>query len=747
MIPGLHSVIKSSHRSELRGSNASNTYNDFLPNYAQATGNVSLAEECFETPLRPRVQTSTLPPVGERSQDGRKDVPLSKVKLSKTSTPQLNQFYVRTGGGMSVSVPELSLDDSERSKEVPHFSEAHLYDHAENMHGSKQDPPQPNLALELVAGKGPSSLSESDSKSVSNPKPRNQLPSQTLANTASLFKWYLTSGTEKQQQSKSAGSTPEAELSVKTRMMGIWNNVRYGWTVNLKTNFSRDTPVYLMGRVYHRGHETDPQQDPSQVCSMEGFKRDFYSLVWCTYRRQFPILQGSSLTTDCGWGCMLRSGQMMLAHALTRHFLSRDWRLNKMCANGSGCGSLGEKIHRAIVKWFGDLPSTECPLSLHNLVNCGRKMGKKAGDWYGPASVAYIFKEAIANGSQNTLDLRRLCVYVAQDCAVYIQDVLDMCCTNSCLCNVGTLSSYSRTWQSRRQKRENFSQYSMESENNFSMLNDYYSEPSEPGKEPVSSQIIGDIKGGTVNSGSVVNEVMRKEDPSVGGERGPQSQGSVAGRPSVKPRTSGEQKPAGTTSAVSQAKQVNAPGLTEKVCSECEGWKSVIVLVPVRLGGEGLNPMYEECVRSLMTFDLCIGIIGGRPKHSLYFVGFQEDHLIHLDPHLCQDAAEVLTPDFPLHSYHCTSPRKMSLSRMDPSATIGFYCHRREDFYRLMEELPKHLTPSQPGCEYPIFEFLDGRSEDINAWSRQVTQEDLVAASLPQHAQLLPQDSQEFVIL
>lgn len=107
-----------------------------------------------------------------------------------------------------------------------------------------------------------------------------------------------------------------------------------GWTVKVKTNFSKDSPVWLLGRCYHR--KLDEPLDDSQAiaCSedmigvmdwegIEGFRLDFQSRLWLTYRREFPILNGSNFTTDCGWGCMLRSGQMLLAQALVCHFLGR----------------------------------------------------------------------------------------------------------------------------------------------------------------------------------------------------------------------------------------------------------------------------------------------------------------------------------------------------------------------------------------------------------------------------------------
>ncbi|KAG1373245.1 hypothetical protein G6F60_010656 [Rhizopus arrhizus] len=56
------------------------------------------------------------------------------------------------------------------------------------------------------------------------------------------------------------------------------------------------------------------------------FYDDFTSRLWMTYRHNYPPIRPSNHKTDIGWGCMLRSGQSLLANTLIIHFLGRDWR-------------------------------------------------------------------------------------------------------------------------------------------------------------------------------------------------------------------------------------------------------------------------------------------------------------------------------------------------------------------------------------------------------------------------------------
>lgn len=233
-------------------------------------------------------------------------------------------------------------------------------------------------------------------------------------------------------------------------------------------------------------------------------EQEIYSRLWFTYRKDFPALVGNNnarYTTDCGWGCMLRSGQMLMAQGLLYHSFGADWSLYRSLRSRTDIAR-----YRHIIALFNDRrDSTECPLGIHNLLAIADRAEQspraaaspsRVGTWFGPTSVCQLIRDAVNSvhiesfsGAANTSRLLSgLRVYVAQDCTVYKQDVLNLC-------------------------------------------------------------------------------------------------------------------------------------LFDKQFIPC------ILLVPVRLGGESINEIYVDSLKMFFQMPNCIGMIGGRPKHSLYFIGYQSEFL------------------------------------------------------------------------------------------------------------------------
>jgi len=411
---------------------------------------------------------------------------------------------------------------------------------------------------------------------------------------------------------------PDALDKMKTKISSAFNNVKYGWTIKTKTQFKTNSAIWLLGQMYlpvpDPNCSSDEEAKAASSRVIDKFKSDFTSRIWFTYRREFPVLSGSNLTSDCGWGCMLRSAQMMLAQCFVVHFMGRSWRLFDPQDRKQ------EAFHRQIIKWFGDSPSDLSPFSVHRLVKVGRTLGKKAGDWYGPSSVAYIAREAMLSAYSFNPLLGQIKIYVAKDCTIYIPDVHELC----------------------RRKPTSFSS-SCESTSEDRSILPYH--------------------------------LNAKEF----------SQKAKAAR---------------------KASQLQAK-------DEDEWQTALLLLVPVRLGGETLNEAaYMDCLKSMLALKQSCGIIGGRPRHSLYFIGWQEDRLIHLDPHYCQDVVEFSEREFPVHTFHCVSPRKMLFSKMDPSCTFGFYLRTRAEFDQFMVDIDEILH-TQPDANYPMFVFSEERMEDV----------------------------------
>lgn len=162
-----------------------------------------------------------------------------------------------------------------------------------------------------------------------------------------------------------------------------------------------DEPVWILGHTYNAIKELD------------AIRRDIRSKLWFTYRKGFQPIGGcnSVFTTDKGWGCMLRCGQMVLAQALITLHLGRDWPWTPETRNST---------YLKILERFEDKRAV--PYSIHQIASMGASEGKDVGQWFGPNTVAQVLKKLVVFDEWSSIS-----IHVALDNTVVINDILTQC--------------------------------------------------------------------------------------------------------------------------------------------------------------------------------------------------------------------------------------------------------------------------------------------------------------------------------
>ncbi|XP_025022363.1 cysteine protease ATG4A isoform X3 [Python bivittatus] len=296
-----------------------------------------------------------------------------------------------------------------------------------------------------------------------------------------------------------------------------------------------DEPAWILGRQHHL------KTEKSKLLS------DISSRLWFTYRRKFSPIGGTGPSSDAGWGCMLRCGQMILAQALICRHLGRDWQWEEYKKQ--------PEEYQKILCCF--LDRKDCCYSIHQMAQMGVGEGKSIGEWFGPNTVAQVLKKLALFDEWNSL-----AVYVSMDNTVVIEDIKKMCRVPPQGCPRSHCSSLS------------------------------YRSSVTPAKTP------GDL---------------------------------------------------------------------------CCSWKPLLLIVPLRLGINHINPVYVDAFKECFKMPQSLGALGGKPNNAYYFIGFLGNELIYLDPHTTQvfvDSDENGTVDD--HSFHCQqAPHRMKIMNLDPSVALS----------------------------------------------------------------------------
>ncbi|XP_046736771.1 cysteine protease ATG4B [Diprion similis] len=160
-------------------------------------------------------------------------------------------------------------------------------------------------------------------------------------------------------------------------------------------------PVWILGKKYNAIKELD------------AIRRDIKSKLWFTYRKGFVPIGGSSssFTSDKGWGCMLRCGQMVLGQALVSLHLGRDWLWTP---------ETKDSTYLKILNRFEDRRAA--PFSIHQIAVMGASEGKEVGQWFGPNTIAQVLKKLVVYD-----DWSSITIHVALDNTIIVNDIMRQC--------------------------------------------------------------------------------------------------------------------------------------------------------------------------------------------------------------------------------------------------------------------------------------------------------------------------------
>jgi cysteine protease ATG4 len=361
-------------------------------------------------------------------------------------------------------------------------------------------------------------------------------------------------------------------------------------------------------------------------------KREYESnLFWCTYRCDFEEIKPYGITSDAGWGCMLRSAQMLIAQALRIHYCGRDWKAPQAITKRRQ-----DLFIQDLMMWLADYPSSDSGswYSIHNMVAAGlAKYDVLPGEWFGPGTSCYVIRDLsvlhekdwiLKHHNQTLLRPKEYdfaengyCrhqplfkVYVASEGTIYISDIQDL------VANV---------------QKQKFRDH--------------------------------DIK-------------LKKDSNTL-----------------LHPLSDTLHPKASKSEAFSSLK-----------------WEqSLLVLIPLRLGLKTFNTKYSRSLAYILSLPQSVGILGGSPRHALWFYGASSDgsKVFGLDPHTVQRAPcrqqinadeviegrnkrrhQVLLTDEYLRSINCPYVSSMDMAKIDPSLALGFYIRDSQDF----EEFCNNIT-------------------------------------------------------
>jgi cysteine protease ATG4 len=124
----------------------------------------------------------------------------------------------------------------------------------------------------------------------------------------------------------------------------------------------------------------------------EDFFNDVFTRFYFSFRRLFAPTN-KRYTSDAGFGCMIRSGSMVVAECFQRFFFGRSYIFNEYSCRF--CKRMKWLICMFSERVLSNQNKKIHPFSINNLIEKGEEYGFPEGSWFAPSTVAKVYKSLI----------------------------------------------------------------------------------------------------------------------------------------------------------------------------------------------------------------------------------------------------------------------------------------------------------------------------------------------------------------
>ena len=352
---------------------------------------------------------------------------------------------------------------------------------------------------------------------------------------------------------------------------------------------------------------------------------------------------------------MHRTSQMLVAQAMSSYILGNNWKIRVKNPTKSNfmalLGADRANALRSIISLFAD-DKPDSPLSLHNLVNHGVKYGKAPSEWFGPATTGNVLRDIFA---------------VEQPAGFAFYAVEDGIVDESALISIATAPRVPEKahWLIKR----------LEGAND------------------------GDING--KRETGIIKKAQKQKRKSDEKNDDDEESDDDDDYDSDSDDSDSEPSSAAKVALSDDGDDDDGDGDGRQV------WRPTVVFIPLRLGREKcMSKSYIPSLTAMFKLPQSIGMIGGKPHSSLYFVAAQGDSLHYLDPHCVQDTTSTMYDDYPLDSWVLPNLRWINCQDIDSSLALGFlilskydFCNFKKTVKKIFKVLPPLFTFVKDGAK------------------------------------------------